>query len=224
MKNLFPIILGLALWLAPKVFADDTQLYIFKASATLPVTYIVQNKIMTKTLAGKDLVNLTLGRTLTHPVDAKTEILALAVGLGNTPTHRVIIYDSTALTPAAKIKAEVVTLTSLDYDKAYVGANFKGQGIGTGKLLATAAGDPAKFGFPADIPLSGAAIATQVRGDGFVYDVPTFAFTLKGVNAHVTFKTTDTEVPPTTTTISGVVLKGTFSAGGKRLDVLPVPP
>ena len=118
----------------------------------------------------------------------------------------------------------MVTLTSLDYDKAYVGANFKGQGIGKGKLLATAmgVGDPTKFGFPADIPLSGSAMATQLRGDGFVYDVPTFAFTLSGINAHVSFITTDDQ--NATTTTSGVVLKGTFSAGGKRLDVLPVPP
>ena len=72
--------------------------------------------------------------------------------------HRLIIYDSTAVLPADRIKATVVTQTTLDYAKAYVGKNFKGQGIGTGKILATATGDPMMFGFPADIPISGSAL------------------------------------------------------------------
>jgi hypothetical protein len=209
--------------------------FIFKTSVTLPLTYTIlgvgTDKILTKSLSGNDLVNLSLGRPLGFAVNKDKEMLVLGFtfthdGLDaeqrpiTPPLVKLMIYDKTATGTARKVQ-ELATLTKLDYQEAFTGPGTnKGQGICAGTLLKTPAvvpppGDPTKQKINDDAEFHGSASVIQ-PGSGTGGDVESFALTAKSVSMRL--KITLTDKNGVTAPIDGYVLKGTFKTTGKRID------
>jgi len=215
------------------VATDDY--FVFKVSVSLPLTHVIigqaTDKVVTKSLSGNDLVNLSLGRPLGSPVDKAKEVLALGFTFAGTlgadqrptmpPLIKVMIYDTTATGTARKVQ-EIATITTLDYQEAFPngGSTNKGLGICTGTLLKTPAtvpppGDPSKFEIKEDANFQGAASVTQ-PGSGTGGDVESFNLTATGVSMRLKITLTDNN--GVTAPIDGYVLKGIFKTTGKRID------
>ncbi|MEA3209656.1 MAG: hypothetical protein QOE70_2713 [Chthoniobacter sp.] len=208
--------------------------FVFKVSMTLPLTYVILDfkpgvdKVVTKTLSGNDLVNLSRGRPLGSPVNKDTEMLVLGFtfthdGLDaeqrpiTPPLVKLMIYDTTATGAARKVQ-DLATITTLDYQEAFSSSDTnKGQGICAGKLLKTPAGvpgDSSKNKINEDADFHGAASVSQ-PGSGTGGPVDSFALTATSVLMRLKITLTDDNG---TAPIDGYVLKGTFKTTGKRID------
>lgn len=219
------------LFTIPCIGVAADEYFVFKVSATLPLTHVVlgagSDKVTTKTLSGNDLVNLALGRALGTPLTKDKEILVLGFTFAGPldaeqrpttpPLVKLMIYDKTAIGAARKVQ-EIATITSMDYQEAFVGAGHKGQGICAGNVLETPAvvpppGDPAKHKIFA-APFTGAATVTQ--GAGGFNSVDNFSLTAKSISMRLKVMFTDKN--NVLNTIDGYVVKGTFKTSGKRID------
>lgn len=206
--------------------------FVFKVSVTAPLKYVLIgneiDKVVTKSLSANDLVNLSLGRPLGTKVDKDKEIPVLGFTFSGPldaeqrptapPLVKLMIYDKTAVGAARKVQ-EVATISSIDYQKAYTGANSsKGNGICEGNLNETPAivaspGDPTKNKVFATT-FSGAAMVTQ--GAGGFNSVDNFSHSVTSVSMRLKILLTDKN--GNTAPIDGYVIKGAFKTTGKRID------
>jgi hypothetical protein len=225
------------------------KLTIFNAAATIPVSQAVaghfdgnnfiDDKLVAKTLAGNDLINLALGRKLGSKVDPKTEVLALGVaiegpGLVANAATRVIVYNpdvkDLTLTDSQRIKATIFTLQNLDFDGVTLSSSatvskLAGQGISQVTVTATPNppfdpnGDSSKNAlFSTTLNGGGTVAATAAVVDGALTG---FTFALKSVEGALHFKYLDAK--GSQVEIDGTVNKGVFTSTGKPLKVLQLP-
>lgn len=241
MKKTFALFAVCAASLAICASAAETFV-LFKAAATVPVTKVipgffdpvsndfVDEVLVSKTLKGNDLVNLALGRKLGTKVDAKKEVLALAVategpGTVAAPLTRLVVYnpDPAVLADPDKIKATVLTLSSLHFDAALIAKKQAGQGIGKVTVTETPAVAPDPVGdstrnklFATSLSGSGSASATVSPTDA---SLTNFTFKLTSLAGPLHFKYTDAK-NATPVEIDGIVIKAAFTTTGKPLAVL----
>lgn len=230
MKNLLVAIFAGAVSLAFSFAARaaDTEFVIFKAAASLPVLYVEEgmavDKQLTKVLAAKDIINLSLGRGLDFKVDTKTEMLALAVAYEDdgqmdyapqvviaVPKTRLIIWNPLAAVPANRWVKTVGTLTKLEYDRLYTSSGQKGQGFATAVIPEGAVAENKFFA----VTLSGTGKLTQKDNLGFLVGE---AFSLTGLGGRVKFNYTDKTHPAPGFLVNGVVVKGMLTTSGKPLE------
>src|SRR5919197_65749 len=104
-----------------RTFGQEAGQYgVFKVSATVPVTRIVETvtgrKMVTKTLTTNDIINLAQGRPLGTKFDPKREVLAANATFedegGPTPRSQLVIYDP-SVGGAEGIKLVVGSLTEI---------------------------------------------------------------------------------------------------------------
>jgi hypothetical protein len=201
------IVLSLALVMrsAPAPATTDTFV-VFAASVTLPVLFQTidshgQQVIATKTLKTADPVNLALDRSLATKLDKATETLAFASDV-STPGagSKLIVFNPTAQTITATVftTSNFVLLSNQDFSK---NAAFSDVTIQT-----TAVGDPAHNGFQ----------TTTLAMAGTGKSAGAFSATSMGGPITITF----TDASNVTTTIGGLVVKGTLKASGKQLAQL----
>lgn len=230
-KTLLFLFLGLVAS-ASNVSATD-RYFIFKASAAITVDHVIvgpngaDDKVVKKTLAGNDLINLTLARPLGTKVDAKVAVLAVAVviegpGVVAAPKSKLIIFNPDPnVIGAAKVVATIATLSNLDFDLANLAKGSEGQGVGQANIPETTTGDdPAnnKF-FAATLEGSGQAKVPEPAAMG---NIDGFTFTLKSLNGplHIKFKLASKPADPASDFADGIVTKGMLKTNGKPLTFL----
>lgn len=230
MKIAFAAVLCLGLLAAPQLRAVDVTYYVFKASAVFPVTRLDSpaditkpESIVTKSFNSNDLVNLALGRELGSKVDAKSEVLAVAVSFQSgsgapiaNPHIQLIIFDPVTggLTGRKKIIAQI---DSLDYVSASLASSSKGAGIASGAILENGSLDGKNKIWPGTFQGS-ATKSTPFNGDLTGREI--FNFSVKVGNATGRARFTATDKKGVTTDWNGYLLKATFSTTGKRLGII----
>ena len=144
-----------ALVLPPAVHAGPVDLFVWKASIKIAAKSAVfrpdapTDLIVIRKLKNDDFVNLALGRPLGTKVDKNTEILA---GVGTfedssaTPLARLVVFDPSQ-NGLAQVRTTVVRGTSLELQKAYLGATSADIGTATAAIQATTLGNPTQNGF-----------------------------------------------------------------------------
>jgi hypothetical protein len=226
---LLSILLGIIALAAPAHAVD--RFFIFKASAAITVNRLqlggptTNDKIVAKTLAGNDLINLTLARPLGTKVDAKKAVLALAVviegpGLVPSPKSKLVIYNPDPTVIGAAKLTTIATLSNLDFDLATLAKSFTGQGVADVNIPATTTGqDPVNNKFFA-ATLNGSAQAT-VPKPAVAGNIDAFTFTLRSLSGPLHFlyqlstKTTDPGFD-----FDGTVMKGMLKTTGKPITFL----
>lgn len=216
LARLFVLLVAFVVQFSAGRASAATTLYVYKASLTLPATMvIVRNNmptdlIVTRKLGTKDVINLALGRPLGSKVDSKTEILAAAVTFeppSQAPLAKVIVFDPSQ-NGLAQITTVVATLSSLDYQTAYLSSKSQGLGISTAQMQPTTIGDFAHNGL----------LASTLTGGG----VQSGAHILGGnsnpklshkssFQGRIKFVTTENNV---TSTFDGFVVGGQFKFSG----------
>lgn len=209
---------------APPAHAVDY--FVFKASVTIPVTYVdhsgaVVDAVITKTLVNNDIINLALGRVLGTKVDAKTEVLALAAAFdtsGMPPDSKLIVYDPSASGVAVE-KLVVAKLTGLTFDEGYLSASSKGQGNGTVAVQPTTAGN-GKNALQASTLYGAGSSSGPHQPVSIPINYATIPFALSGTAAFTgEFKFAADDKQGMPHTYDGTVIKGKMTASGKRLGV-----
>ncbi len=205
--------------------ASAVEFYtVFKASIMLPVIYVdppapaFATKAVTKTLAAKEFINLTLGRPLDTPLG--THILALVLSYEQptqtgqpppTPSSKLVVWD-TALPGDNTVDKTVATigeLTELDFNNSFTATGAKGQGYAAAAIPEGTADVTGKNKFFA-VTLRGAGIGTQAQS---TQDVK---FTLTGLRGRVHFKYTDAKFPAGKD-VFGIAVKGSLTTAGKQI-------
>jgi hypothetical protein len=226
-KTLLVLLLG-SFAIASSASATD-RYFIFKAAATITVNRVdvgaTVDKIVTKTLAGNDLINLTLARPLGSKVDATTAILAVAVvmegpGTVAAPKSKLVIFNPDPnVVGAAKITT-VATLSNLDFDLATLTKTSTGQGIAEVNFPETTTGDD---------PANNKFFATTLNGSGqgtvpkpaVMTNIDGFAFALKSVSGqlHIKYKLASKPADPPAD-FDWTVMKGMLKTTVKPITFL----
>lgn len=202
------------------------EFVVYKSKLKLPITYVTNasgvDKVVTLTLTGDDLVNITLGRQLGTPVDKVKQILALAgsaegnIGMVGPKSH-LIIYDFELHQPAAGT-THLADVSSLSFQTAYRGpAGDKGFGSAEVKLLAHTAA-VADLGTIFASTLAGAATAggpSKFNGSNGPFNVNLKGGITSGAGrVHVKF----TDKNGVVTEVNGFLLNGTCTVSGLSID------
>jgi hypothetical protein len=207
-------LLALAALLPAAPAAQAIDFYIYKLTVKLPVMRVVQlngvDKIETRTLTNKEIVNIALGRELTHKVDAATEVLsAAAIEEANNmgaPASKWVVFNP-------RTKAIVPTVAQLTDDNLTLVSPARGAlGFGTFNGTLAEVGDPAIGKFFATSTLYGAGTGSGPNGDPFNF-VPKATGKSTMVNGRIKFSFTE-KVGGTLQTYEGLVIKGTVTGGG----------
>ncbi len=203
---------------------------VFKTSIMIPVVYVdpVTHKPVTKTIATKDFVNLTLGRPLNTAPDTKILVLKLdfedSTEPGQpppTPETTLVIWDTAIAGDATvdKTFAVAATLTELDFDVYGPGTTTKGQGIAAA-VIPEGTADPTgnnKF-FAVTLRGSGSASQPATPLSAGINVMNSAGLKVVGMSGRVHFKFTDLKKPTVPAIeISGVALKGSLTTTGKSI-------
>lgn len=204
-------------------FASPATRYVFRVRASIPVVTIVNDEMtVRKTLTGNDIINLALGRSLSTRVNPQTEVLALSTTFEDhdqhptpNPVSKLIVWNPAA-DPGNQVTVVVATLTSLDFDTAFGTRRQTGQGIASGKFLATALGDPAKNGFfESSISGSGSSAGPHIKYNQNFQPLSVSPVGSAIFVGKLKFNLTDRD--NVTTTFDGYALKGTLLLSGNAI-------
>jgi hypothetical protein len=214
MRTIRTFLVALVLLLAPRP-ATATDFFVFKAALTLPATTVIEQPtaptdlFLTRKIGNNDLVNLALGRALGTKVDAKTEILALAITYASEATKsRLIVFDPSQ-NGVAQIKAIVAEVESLTLQYGYKATSIAGVGNGGAIFKETTIGDAASFALLPST-LSGGAAGAGPFGFG-QFEKIAGKGTLTG---RIRYRFTD---GAGTRIFDGIVTGGKLKAAGKPL-------
>jgi hypothetical protein len=132
--------------------AEATDFFVYRAKLKIVAKMVIFNPvdndtIVTRKLGNNDIINLALGRAPGTKVDAKTEILAGAGTYADHAAESTLIVFDPSQNGLGQIKATVGTISSIEFNNAYLASKSQGSGSGTTILAATTLGNPTAFGF-----------------------------------------------------------------------------
>lgn len=193
--------------------AFATDFFVFKAGAVLPVATVIEQPaaptdlFITRKLGPNQLINLALGRPLETKVDAKTEILAVAITFAeDAQLSKVIVFDPSQ-NGAAQVKATIAHLDTIELARGYKSNGQSGSAAATIAVQATVLGAPAQNGFLAST-LHGAGSG----GGPFGFGTPEKGAGKGIVTGRLRFHVAGG-------LFDGIVTQGKVKASGKRLGV-----
>lgn len=200
------LLISVALLLPMKA---DAITFHFKASAVFPIQTeepdpkIIGGTIVKKiTLGTKEIINLALGLPPKTKVSSNI-VLAVAVDHNLPNNAKLVVYDKHLLVELATV---LILIDPVDTNTSSKdGEKGSGNGLSRGTIQQTPGGPPANGFFQTAV--CGAATASKTPGP----HGPTFKMSVTSILGPI-----QANIDPDF--VDGLIIKGSFSAGGKPLD------